>query len=170
MDWSQYESVIDKQIREATERGEFDDLPGTGKPLPDLGGPDDELWWLKGYLQREGLSTDALLPTSLQLRRAIEQLPETVRGMYAEETVREAVAALNRRIVEHLRAPSGPHVPVAPVDADAVVATWRAEREARRAESTRARVATPGPAAGDGTAAEPAPAGRRWWRRLFRRG
>lgn len=29
----QWESAVDKQIREAEERGEFDDLPGRGKPL-----------------------------------------------------------------------------------------------------------------------------------------
>jgi DnaJ-like protein len=29
----QWESAVDKQIREAEERGEFDDLPGKGKPL-----------------------------------------------------------------------------------------------------------------------------------------
>ncbi|GAA4206111.1 DnaJ family domain-containing protein [Actinocatenispora rupis] len=161
MDWSQYESVIDKQIREAAERGEFDDLPGTGKPLRNLGAADDELWWLRGYMQREGLSSDALLPTALQLRRAVERLREEVRDLYAEETVREAVAALNKRIVEHLRAPSGPHVPVAPVDADAVVATWRADRTARREAAAADRAADPAP--------EPA-AGRSWWRRTFRRG
>ena len=29
----QWESAVDKQIRETRERGEFDNLPGTGKPL-----------------------------------------------------------------------------------------------------------------------------------------
>ena len=29
----QWESAVDKQIREAEERGEFDNLPGKGKPL-----------------------------------------------------------------------------------------------------------------------------------------
>jgi DnaJ family protein C protein 28 len=29
----QWESAVDKQIREAQERGEFDNLPGRGKPL-----------------------------------------------------------------------------------------------------------------------------------------
>ena len=29
-----WESLIDRQIREATERGEFDDLPHQGEPLP----------------------------------------------------------------------------------------------------------------------------------------
>jgi len=30
----QWESAVDKQIREAQERGDFDHLPGQGKPLP----------------------------------------------------------------------------------------------------------------------------------------
>jgi hypothetical protein len=37
-----------------------------GKPLPGHGTQDDELWWVKGYLRREGVSTEALLPTSLR--------------------------------------------------------------------------------------------------------
>ena len=42
-----WESPVEKAIREAQERGEFDDLPGAGKPLKDLGDPDDPLWWLR---------------------------------------------------------------------------------------------------------------------------
>lgn len=34
-----FESWIDKQVREAEMRGEFKDLPGAGKPLPDQGKP-----------------------------------------------------------------------------------------------------------------------------------
>ncbi len=125
---SRYESLVDRQIRLAQERGEFDNLPGAGKPLPGRGEPDDELWWVKGYLRREGLSTEALLPTSLRLARQIERLPETVRGLGSDKLVREAVSELNRRIVEYLRAPSGPHVRVGPVDADDAVRQWRAAR------------------------------------------
>jgi hypothetical protein len=123
-----YESVLDRQIRLAQERGEFDNLPGAGKPLPGRGEPDDELWWVKGYLRREGLSTEALLPTSLQLARQVERLPETVRPLGSEQLVREAVSELNRRIAEYLRAPSGPHVPVRPVEPDKIVQEWRATR------------------------------------------
>lgn len=120
-----YESVVDRQIRLAQERGDFDNLPGTGKPLPGHGEPDDELWWVKGYIKREGLSTEPLLPTSLQLARQIERLPETVRKLRSEYAVREAVRELNNRIVAYLRAPTPPHVPVRPVDADEMVAAWR---------------------------------------------
>lgn len=125
---SRYESVIDRQIREARERGEFDDLPGMGKPLPGRGRPDDENWWLKGYLAREGLPTDPMLPTSLRLAKEIERLPDTVRELATEAEVRESVRDLNRRIAEHLRSPAGPPVPVRPVNADRAVARWRADR------------------------------------------
>jgi hypothetical protein len=70
-----YESLIDRQIRLAAERGHFDNLAGAGKPLPGLDEPDDGLWWVRGYLRREGLSTEALLPPSVQLRKEIDRLP-----------------------------------------------------------------------------------------------
>jgi hypothetical protein len=56
-----FRSWIDQQISEAEERGAFDDLPGTGKPLPNW--RDAENAWLIGWVQREGISTEELLPT-----------------------------------------------------------------------------------------------------------
>lgn len=38
------ESLIEARIRQARENGEFDDLPGAGKPLPGYGQPYDENW------------------------------------------------------------------------------------------------------------------------------
>ena len=152
------ESLVERQIRLAQERGEFDDLPGKGKPLPGLDGPDDENWWLKGYLRREGLSTEPLLPTPLQLRREIERLPDTVAGLPDERAVRGLVRELNRRIAEWLRAPVGPAVPVAPVDVDAVVARWLLDRAALRDRRAAERRAA------DAAARTDRPR-RRWWRR-----
>jgi Domain of unknown function (DUF1992) len=146
--WARYESVIDQQIRKAEERGDFADLPGKGKPLPGLDGPDDENWWIKSWVRREGLPSEALLPTPLQLRKEAERLPETVRDLPTEEAVCAAVSDLNRRIAEWLRAPVGPAVPVRPVDAEAVVREWRSARP------------SPPPAA-----APQAPQRRRWWGR-----
>ena len=159
--WYGHETLVERQIRLAQERGEFDDLPGKGKPLPGLDGPDDENWWVKGYLRREGLSSEPLLPTPLQLRREIERLPDTVAGLPDEQAVRSLVRELNRRIAEWLRAPVGPAVPVTPVDVDAVVARWRLDRAAlrdrRAAERRAADVA-------DADARTDRPR-RRWWRR-----
>ncbi|MGC5163523.1 DUF1992 domain-containing protein [Rhodococcus sp. DT1] len=134
-----FETWIERQIRAAQERGDFDDLPGAGKPIPDHG--DDELWWVKAYLARQGLATEALLPLPLQLRREIERLPETVANVPSEQSVREIVAGLNRRVVEYMLQPGQLPIPVHKVDVDAVVETWRAGRQARREEARRALLA-----------------------------
>jgi hypothetical protein len=49
------ESLIERRIREAIERGELDNLPGAGKPIADLDVPEDELSWLRRWMKREGL-------------------------------------------------------------------------------------------------------------------
>lgn len=122
-----HESVVEEQIRLAAERGEFDDLPGKGQPLR-LDGPDDDNWWVRGWVEREGLSGDALLPTSLALRKEVQRLPQTVAPLPDEAAVRAAVSHLNMRIAAWLLAPTPPQVPLAPVRADDVVAAWRESR------------------------------------------
>lgn len=150
-----FESWVDRQIRTAQERGDFDDLPGAGKPLPGAGAPLEEQWWIKEQIRREGISGDALLPAPLRLRREVEKLPETVAELTTERAVRDVAGELNRRIVEYLRFPSGPQVAVAPVDVDALVERWRAQRPSSRPP------ATPAPAA----QRRDAPRRRRWFRR-----
>ncbi|MFI5538830.1 DUF1992 domain-containing protein [Nocardia sp. NPDC051900] len=162
-----FESWIDKQIREAAERGEFDNLPGTGKPIPGVGTAPDEDWWLRAYLRREGVSGDALLPPSLLLRRDIEHLPETVRDATGEREVRAAVSELNKRIVEWLRMPQGPFVPIAPVNADEIVEQWRRAREAARPKRAQPSLEATGPARAQAGRIAPRPR-RQWWRRWRR--
>lgn len=120
-----FESWVETQIRSAYERGEFDHLEGAGKPIPSGGGDD---WWVRGYLEREGLPADDLLPESLRLRKDIERLPEAVRSARTEREVRDEVARINRRIAVWLRNPSGPQVPIRRVDPDGVVEHWQADR------------------------------------------
>lgn len=160
-----FESWVDRKIREATERGEFRNLPGAGKPLPGAGSRyHDENAWLRDYLRREGVSGDAALPPSLQLRREVERLPEKVRELTTEEQVRATVAELNRRIVDWLRVPTGPQLPVAPVDAEETVAGWRAAAGAAGRESAAQPSA---PESERGRASRPEPR-RPWWRRIRR--
>ncbi|UGT63913.1 DnaJ family domain-containing protein [Nocardia asteroides] len=155
-----FESWVDKQVREAEERGELRNLRGSGKPIPGAGAPVQEDAWLRGYLQREGADTGLLLPTPLLLRRDAERIGATVRDCTTEEQVRAEVVALNRRIVEYLRIPSGPVVPVSTVDVEAVVAEWRREREEqRRAARAVAKPVAPPP---------PKATKRPWWRRRRR--
>lgn len=85
-----FESFVDKQIREATERGEFDDLPGKGKPIPGCGEAYDELWWVKGLVAREKLGAGGL-PESLRLKREIEDLPAAVKKLRSERAVRQVM-------------------------------------------------------------------------------
>jgi hypothetical protein len=125
-----FESWAEKQIADAMARGEFDGLPGAGRPLPGAGEPDDENWWVRGYLRRERATGDALLPPELRLRKEVERLGDAVRRLRTEEQVRAVVAQLNARVRESWRGPAGPLRPVGLVDADAVVARWRADRPA----------------------------------------
>lgn len=50
-----FESFAEMQIRQAIERGEFDDLPGAGQPLADLGPVHDPDWWARRLVARERL-------------------------------------------------------------------------------------------------------------------
>jgi hypothetical protein len=123
-----YESWVERQIREAIERGEFDNLPGAGRPIPGLNGREDENWWVKGFLEREKLPMP--LPASLALRKEVADLPRELAEVTNEEVVREIVADLNQRIRDsHRRRVDGPPVVVGLVDVEAAVAQWRRNRE-----------------------------------------
>ncbi|MHC5051495.1 MAG: DnaJ family domain-containing protein [Planctomycetota bacterium] len=118
------ETWIDKLIREAEQRGEFDNLPGAGKPIPGLDKPYDELWWVKQLLVREKLS---LTPATLALRKDVEETLRRIGRAKSEETVRRLVEEINARIAEvNRKVTSGPPSTLAPLDPDAVVRRWRA--------------------------------------------
>jgi hypothetical protein len=123
-----YETWVERQIREATERGEFDNLPGAGKPIPGLTGRDEEDWWVKRLLEREKLPMP--LPTSLALRKEIANLLQTMADVPTEEAVRAIVADLNERIRDtHRRRVDGPPLVLRPVDVEAVLAEWQRNSE-----------------------------------------
>ncbi|CAM5324096.1 DnaJ family domain-containing protein [Streptomyces narbonensis] len=121
-----FESFVDKQIREASERGEFRSLPGFGQPLPDDSAPYDELWWIKGKMHSEGAS---VLPPSLALRKEAEDAEEAVAAAVSESQVRRILGEINTKIAEALaRPPAGPPLNLTLFDVDAVLEGWRAER------------------------------------------
>lgn len=47
-------SLAERRIQDAMDAGEFDGLPGEGEPLPGAGRPDDDLWWFRKWLERQG--------------------------------------------------------------------------------------------------------------------
>jgi hypothetical protein len=122
-----YESWVDRQIREAIERGEFTNLLGQGKPIKGLNGRDDENWWVKAYLERERLPLP--LPTALALRKEVMELAETLADVPDEESVREIIRDLNHRIAtSHRIRVDGPPIVIRLVNVEQAVAEWRRRR------------------------------------------
>ncbi|MET9799190.1 DUF1992 domain-containing protein [Streptomyces sp. NPDC006368] len=122
-----FESWVDRQIREATERGDFRELSGLGEPLPDDTAPYDELWWVKGKMHREGVAP--VLPPALALRKEAEDAREAARGAASEAQVRRIAAGINEKIEEALRRPpAGPPLRLAPFDEEELVREWRSRR------------------------------------------
>ena len=120
----QFENWIDRQIREAMERGAFDNLPGAGQPI-ELDTSED--WWIKAKMRAENL--EAVLPLPLALRREVADIQDAVAECRTEAEVCERCEALNERVREHYRRPdTGPRIIVRLVDVDAVVAAWAGGR------------------------------------------
>lgn len=145
-----YQSWIDRQITAAEARGEFDDLPGAGKPLPHLGNVDDPDWWIKRLIERENLEMSAALPPQLALRKQAHDLPARVVRERSEQAVRDLVDDFNTRVRDCWRQPlEGPPVVVRTIDPEVLVAHWRAHRSRRpRAPAARPDLAAevdPGP-------------------------
>lgn len=129
-DWaSRFESLIDRQIRAAEERGEFDDLPGAGKPLPSDSVPYRPDWWADQAVKRENAGAYAIPPV-VALRKIADELTSGAREYITERDVRTAVADYNEQAVRTRRLPQeGPRVIILPeLDADRVVQAWRAAR------------------------------------------
>ncbi|XVV34817.1 DUF1992 domain-containing protein [Streptomyces sp. CA-100214] len=125
-----FESWVDRQIREAEARGEFERLSGAGKPLAtEMESTYDELWWVKRKMAREGFS---VLPPALALRKEAEDALEAALKAPSERVVRRIVEAVNVKIRDMLlKPPPGPPLGRKPYDVDEVVGQWR-ERRAER--------------------------------------
>ena len=127
-DW---EHFVDAQIREAMNRGGFSGLPGTGKPIPGIEKPHDELWWVKDKLKRENLP--GLLPEAIEVRRDLEKAVESAARARSEDELRRILTALNVRIRKlNATTTSGPPTTVAPIDVDEMIRRWRRSRRKGR--------------------------------------
>lgn len=157
---------VEKTIREAQERGDFDDLPGAGKPI-DLGDTSDPDWWLKRYVQRENLDMSGALPAPLQLRKEAATYPAALVDVREEAKVREIITDYNRRVREEILRPAfGPTPPLVAktLDVDEMVEGWRVLRAEHEAvQATRLEAARDAAAVAEQEQ-------RRGWRRWFRRG
>ncbi|MDI3389051.1 DUF1992 domain-containing protein [Streptomyces sp. B-S-A8] len=122
-----FESWVDKQIREAEQRGDFAGLPGIGRPLPGLDRPYDEMWWLKEKLRREHVS---VLPPALALRKEAEDALAAAEAAPTEAGARRILTEINKKISAMLfRPPPGPPLGIKPYDVEQVLARRRTARE-----------------------------------------
>lgn len=120
---TEWETWIDRQIREAHDRGEFDGLPGKGQPIRDLDKPHDERWWVRGKLRSEGLS---YLPPSLALKKEAEDAHTAALAAGSEANARRIIEDTNAKIRSANRTHiAGPSVVLVPYDVDRVARDWR---------------------------------------------
>src|SRR5690349_17737875 len=127
---------VDQQIRVAMARGDFDHLPGAGKPIKDLGAQHDPDWWLKRLIERENIT--GVLPPALQLRKDDAELDARLDRHTAESEVRRLLEEFNARVMKARYTPvDGPPLITMPRDVETEVAAWRQRRLDRRAAAQR---------------------------------
>lgn len=143
---------VDVVVDQAMRRGEFDNLPLQGKPIPGLTGTHDPDWWVKGLIERENIT--GVLP-SAQLRKDDAELDDRLDLEVMEQRVREIVTDFNARVVDARRQlQGGPPVVTPTRDVEEEVRRWVERRAARQA----ARTDPP-------ATARRAPSGKRpWWK------
>ena len=121
-----FESLVDRRIRDATKRGEFDDLPGAGRPLPGRGRLDGPGWWIRSFLERERARGAA--------SRGWERVERAIGATWAlrsEAAVRRHVTAVNE-LITAINEALDPADRREIVDGDAIVDAWRRMHRARR--------------------------------------
>ena len=127
---------VDIQVRQAMRRGEFDNLPGTGKPIEGLGETHDPDWWAKQLIEREKIT--GLGPPAILLRKEDAELDDRLDREATEGGVRRIVEDFNARIVEARRQLlGGPPVLTQTRDVDEEIAAWRNRRDERRARQRK---------------------------------
>jgi hypothetical protein len=143
---------VDLQIQQAIARGDFDNLPGAGKPIRGLGTQHDPDWWVKQLVEREKIT--GVLPPALQLRKDDAELDAHLDTLPTAVQVREALEEFNARVLKARYTPvDGPPLITQTRDVEAEVAAWRERRTAAR------------PVQGQGRDETAKPRRRRWFRR-----
>ncbi|WP_231917803.1 DnaJ family domain-containing protein [Microbacterium pygmaeum] len=136
-------AIVESAIQQAIRRGEFDDLPGAGKPIPGLSATHDPDWWIRRKIERENLT--GLGPPALLLRTEYAALDATLDGLRSQSEVREHLEDFNRRVIEARRQLlGGPPVITPTVDVDERLEEWR-ERKDAAVRPSAASDATPPP-------------------------
>ena len=119
---SYLDRLVDEQIRQAMDRGEFDHLPGSGKPLRDLDEQRRPGWFAEQLVRRERSRVlhDDTLASLAERRIAFWRAPTL-------DALRELVIAANRELAA-VNPRLEPDDRIELVDVREVVAAWRTTR------------------------------------------
>jgi hypothetical protein len=129
---------VEISIQQAMRRGEFDNLPGSGRPLKNLEQAYHPDWWIRQKIERERLT--GLGPPALTLRTEDRRLDETLDAAPSEAAVRETLDDFNTRIVAARRQLQGGPPVVTPLrDVEEELARWKQRRAGRLAAAEEAR-------------------------------
>lgn len=129
---------VEISIQQAMRRGDFDALPGAGKPLPGLTEVNDPDWWIRRKIEREKLT--GLGPPALTLRTEDAGLDARLDAAASEAAVRELLDDFNHRVIEARRQLlGGPPVVTRTRDVDAEVRRWNERRRVRLVAAAEAR-------------------------------
>jgi len=93
-----FRKIAERRIQDAIERGEFDNLPGKGKPLP----REDDVYHVPPELRMayKILKNAGCLPPELMLRKEIKELKDLLETMEDEKEVYLCCRHLNFLIMK----------------------------------------------------------------------
>jgi hypothetical protein len=92
-----FQKIVEKRIKEAQERGEFDDLPGRGRPIPleDEGHVPEDL-----RLAYKILKNADCLPPELELKKEIRQMEDLLEHIPDEKEKYRQIKRINYKILQ----------------------------------------------------------------------
>ena len=117
-------SWVEKHLEEAANEGYFDDLPGSGRPIADIGIEYSPTWWAARWVQR-----DAAERVSKEMRsrlvddvNAALDLPRTQRRNRLRQ-IHAAISEVNRNL------DTTQHLPTFDVDSVIIHGEWRRQTD-----------------------------------------
>lgn len=150
---------IESAIEQAARRGDFDDLPGAGKPL-DLPSSHDPDWWINQRIASGDIDRQALLPVVVLLRKEFENRDETLAALPHERAAREYAEEFTERVHQDRRENPFQTMLAPAWDPEDAAARWR-ELRAQGAKGRESREQLPRSAGPEPLAAR-SPRPRRW--------
>ncbi|MDZ7917383.1 MAG: DUF1992 domain-containing protein [Rhodococcus sp. (in: high G+C Gram-positive bacteria)] len=124
-----FESWVEQQIRKAQEQGHFDNLSGSGKPIPVDSALDGPNWWIRKKMAAEGLRYPSMAD---DLRQRVTDMCRRALQARSEREARTIVQEINKEIRAYrVNPPPGVHLTLKLVDIDEILASRRAGGSSR---------------------------------------